>query len=512
MTNQTSSKTPTFDSAASQLSLVAKKLNPVVSVVVEVGKKALEGIVDANKAVAAQVSAGKNIRFVDESEKALAVANTKAIDGISEHLSGLSNKFFINLGGDIIQDVGQLVENVTTRLAEGIDGFSEGGISTAVAAVAHGSDEQRLDGIKEEMAQYNQQLVELVNAPGPKTGEFIRQRDELIKKITELSHEMRNYQAAVDMLREVEKERIKEDVGVNKESATSQDTKAGNVLDENGTLNILSDSFKDLIKIEDDGNKLLTELISKFDDVASICSCDEKVVEGNLVSPPIIDPVLQGQKTDVNDVKQQATAINTSMVGTDKIPEKTNSEVDESIGKLSKLGEVSKQIFGDLSTAVDGWKHRFVDSLLAGKESFKSFVSSILKQLAKLALKKAVFSILDAIGGKLFPDFFGSGKASGGPVLGGRPYIVGEQGPELFLPSSGGKIIPNHRLNGSGRGGNVIEVNANVNINGGNVDRNGFDQQTAGAIQRQFENMARQAFQLQLRQEMRPGGMLAVGI
>jgi hypothetical protein len=40
------------------------------------------------------------------------------------------------------------------------------------------------------------------------------------------------------------------------------------------------------------------------------------------------------------------------------------------------------------------------------------------------------------------------GRASGGPVDAGTPYIVGEQGPEIFTPSSNGMIIPNHAVGG----------------------------------------------------------------
>ena len=35
------------------------------------------------------------------------------------------------------------------------------------------------------------------------------------------------------------------------------------------------------------------------------------------------------------------------------------------------------------------------------------------------------------------------GRASGGPVSGGQPYIVGERGPEVFVPRGSGTIIPN---------------------------------------------------------------------
>tara|TARA_R100000234_G_C4959115_1_gene160961 strand:- start:225 stop:881 length:657 start_codon:yes stop_codon:yes gene_type:complete len=47
------------------------------------------------------------------------------------------------------------------------------------------------------------------------------------------------------------------------------------------------------------------------------------------------------------------------------------------------------------------------------------------------------------------------GRADGGPVMGGRPYMVGERGPELFVPKSSGTIIPN------GAGNNI-----NVHVNG----------------------------------------------
>ena len=40
------------------------------------------------------------------------------------------------------------------------------------------------------------------------------------------------------------------------------------------------------------------------------------------------------------------------------------------------------------------------------------------------------------------------GRAAGGPVTGGEPYIVGEKGPELFVPSRSGNIVPNNALGG----------------------------------------------------------------
>jgi len=46
-------------------------------------------------------------------------------------------------------------------------------------------------------------------------------------------------------------------------------------------------------------------------------------------------------------------------------------------------------------------------------------------------------------------------RASGGPVVGGGSYLVGERGPELFTPNTSGNITPN------GGGGSTITVNVN---------------------------------------------------
>lgn len=45
------------------------------------------------------------------------------------------------------------------------------------------------------------------------------------------------------------------------------------------------------------------------------------------------------------------------------------------------------------------------------------------------------------------------GRAMGGPVGYGKSYIVGEQGPELFVPWANGNIVPNHKMRGGGAGG-----------------------------------------------------------
>lgn len=53
-------------------------------------------------------------------------------------------------------------------------------------------------------------------------------------------------------------------------------------------------------------------------------------------------------------------------------------------------------------------------------------------------------------------------RAAGGPVASGSPYIVGERGPELFVPKQSGDIVPNHAL-----GGGSINLSVNVGVYAG---------------------------------------------
>jgi len=62
-------------------------------------------------------------------------------------------------------------------------------------------------------------------------------------------------------------------------------------------------------------------------------------------------------------------------------------------------------------------------------------------------------------------------KAAGGPVSMGSPYIVGESGPELFVPTGSGTIMNNNRLGGMGGGDINVTVNMPAGSNGDDVVR-----------------------------------------
>jgi phage-related minor tail protein len=101
----------------------------------------------------------------------------------------------------------------------------------------------------------------------------------------------------------------------------------------------------------------------------------------------------------------------------------------------------------------------FVDT---GKFKFADFARSIIADIAKIALKAAATKFLTSVLGNMFGL---PGLAAGGPAMAGKPYIVGEQGPELFVPNSAGSIMTNASMNkNAGLGQSVQPVVNNTYV------------------------------------------------
>ena len=127
--------------------------------------------------------------------------------------------------------------------------------------------------------------------------------------------------------------------------------------------------------------------------------------------------------------------------------------------------DTAGQIKSNFENFTSGLEDAFVNFVQTGKLSFKSLANSILADLARIAFKKAVLGMAGLFG-----------FAAGGSVMGGTPIIVGERGPELFVPSSAGKIVPNNVLSGSAAGQGAVNGGGQtvVNYNIQAVDASSF--------------------------------------
>ena len=119
----------------------------------------------------------------------------------------------------------------------------------------------------------------------------------------------------------------------------------------------------------------------------------------------------------------------------------------------------AKQLTEDLRAATeqaqyfteiqDDMKQGFLDAILEGK-NFGDVIDDIAKSLARAALESALFNTgpwaAAGGGGGLLGSLFGGFRAGGGPVSGGRAYVVGERGPEIIVPRMSGAVIPNDQV------------------------------------------------------------------
>lgn len=112
-------------------------------------------------------------------------------------------------------------------------------------------------------------------------------------------------------------------------------------------------------------------------------------------------------------------------------------------------------------TFTSGFEDAIVKFVQTGKLSFKDLANNLIADFARVQAKKLLLGIMDlggSGGGGLLSTIFGmGGRANGGPVSEGGAYMVGERGPEMFIPQTAGNIIPNSQGAGS-----ITQVTYNI--------------------------------------------------
>ena len=121
------------------------------------------------------------------------------------------------------------------------------------------------------------------------------------------------------------------------------------------------------------------------------------------------------------------------------------------------------------NTFADGLVDAMVEFAETGKFSFKDLMDDMKKQIIRFMAEKAVKSFLKFLTGSgggsggVLGSIVGGIKSifgfeNGGYIPGNKLSIVGENGPELFMPASSGTIIPNFAMGGTSGGGGVTNV------------------------------------------------------
>ncbi len=158
---------------------------------------------------------------------------------------------------------------------------------------------------------------------------------------------------------------------------------------------------------------------------------------------------------------------------------KQNEEVEKLNKGYTKVGETISR------SLADGIK-----GLIKGTQSLGEMLSNVANKIADMFLDMAISSAFKHLN---FPGFAGGGSP---PV--GKPSVVGEEGPELFVPRQAGTIIPNDKMGGGGSTNIVV-----------NVDASGSAVQGDAGQAESLGSMLAAAIQAELINQQRPGGLLA---
>ncbi|MAL46992.1 hypothetical protein [Hyphomonas sp.] len=203
---------------------------------------------------------------------------------------------------------------------------------------------------------------------------------------------------------------------------------------------------------------------------------------------------------EVEKANEAAKALERNISPFRKELEKLN---EDSLKKLTKL---SDQAFQVINMGIQGMSKGIAETIVLGKDLGTSFkvlgeqilikiISALVEIVAKIGLQilleqTAIAELLVKLGieKQITAEKEKQNKAqkdknkqafismllgvpafaSGGALMAGRPAIVGERGPELFVPNSTGQITQSAR----GLGGRAVNVNFNINT----IDSRGFDE------------------------------------
>ena len=150
---------------------------------------------------------------------------------------------------------------------------------------------------------------------------------------------------------------------------------------------------------------------------------------------------------------------------------------NEYVDNATNAAQQAQRIF---QAATQGMEDLLMNFFKTGKFGWRDFVQNIIDVMMRSQIQQLIAKTFGGIGsvggggggrsggglfgGALIPGFL----AEGGPAGAGKPYIVGERGPELFVPNSSGTVVPNGALGGS-------QVTYNINA----VDAMSFKQMLA---------------------------------
>jgi tape measure domain-containing protein len=290
----------------------------------------------------------------------------------------------------------------------------------------------------------------------------------------------------------------------------------------------------DLAKIEQDRTKSFDAIIADLNlELALKTATTEQAREQLRLEAEIAKirgdkSLTDSQKDEIERGKRELAAPKTDRERLEGAAAGVKAELDALTDPINMITTAAAGIGDAFSTSFKG----IISGSMTAKEALASFFTSvadmfldmaaqIIAKMIQMAILNTIVGLLPGAGGAgsgtlalssnpnvgaymggggiegITMGTFGGFKANGGPVSSGQTYIVGERGPELFVPGRSGTIVANDKM-----GGGSTNVIVNVDAKGSSVEGN---EQGANQLGRVISA----AVQSELIKQQRPGGILA---
>ena len=274
-----------------------------------------------------------------------------------------------------------------------------------------------------------------------------------------------------------------------------------------------AETLKEINKARKETNKIVDDAKEKAKQIKQSTEKTTTAIESSVTFNELLNTGLEQTNFLVDGLS----------LGTDKFADKllnVKSETDKLNEKFMEIGQgIEQSIVSNLSDAVMGTKTL--------GEAAVGVLNQLKRKLVEVAIQQATAGLGNKIGGflgGLFGGGGGGGLFSGGGgsgikfgsvdlglgsglnfATGGRPPVnkaslVGERGPELFVPNSAGAIIPNNKLGGGDSITNIVNVS---------VDASGSSVEGDNAMSQELGQTIALVVQETLVREKRNGGLLA---
>jgi hypothetical protein len=268
---------------------------------------------------------------------------------------------------------------------------------------------------------------------------------------------------------------------------------------------------KEILEGEKDRIKLEADM-KKFNDKTIKLLKQQNALEQKLSGKKEEQITLEDQ---INEIKKEYTGEDAKqLIGLTKTIDELKKK-NEELDKSKKKAEELRQKFMDIGEEIEGSIKNNLRDAITGAQSFGQAMTNVLNRIRDKIIDAQIDKL---IGG--FGEAFGAGASGGerkgiggflGGLLGGlfanggqppvnKISVVGERGPELFVPKTAGTIIPNSAIGGGGTTTNNM-ITVNVDATGSSVQGNGSEADQLGGL-------IASVVQATIIDEQRAGGLL----